>query len=372
MISVANTSTVNPLLFKNGFDFKSLSIPSQSQSRPIVISLQNTDFVSSKKNHPRFEIAFSDFEHKFSFEIIKIDNDSNSNEIYLLLKSEDNVIKVTLSGTDKNGEGLIIDNYGFTVEKEGETPLSVFLLKTLLAILGLSSKINIKIPILNQEASMSFNTNLKEISALLQERQIAHRLMIIEKALGIYLPFPKKFIAGEDIQNITFCYYAIIQREFDWYCNELTVNPTATEDNQNLLPNTDSTFPLKFPTLNEERLVFGELLSLGRFIIEINQAKATNYTEAKENLLKLNGKSVEIIIKPANGIMRYVSGNTPTLPKNAFSKDIQALIDLDAKLDSMVMDKYFDLAGATLDGLTQEQIKVITERPRLDEEAFDF
>lgn len=68
-----------------------------------------------------------------------------------------------MAGDLNDNEGLSINNFGLSVEKQGETPLSVFLLKTLLAILGLSIHVKIKIPVLNQEATMSFNTNLKEI-----------------------------------------------------------------------------------------------------------------------------------------------------------------------------------------------------------------
>jgi hypothetical protein len=371
MISVANTSTVNPLLFKNGYDFKSLSIPSQSQSKPIAISLQKTNLGSSKNNHPRFEIEFSDFEHKLSFEIIEIDNEPDSNEIYLLLGFEDNVIKVTLSGTDKNGEGLIIDNYGFNVEKQGATPLSVFLLKTLWAIFGLSSKINIVIPILNQEASMSFNTNLKEISEFLQVRQIAYRAMVIEKACNVMLPFPE-FIEGEYVERIAYCFHSIIDRKFDWSCSASIATWFATPACLSLLPRKDAPFRFKFNPEPVEKDIFGCRIDLGLQTAEISDYVIDNFDEVKSEVSKLDGHQVFAKTRSKSGILQIESITTATLPKNGFSKDIQKLIDLDEKLDSMVMDKYFNLVSNAFEGLTNEQIEALTQRPDLNEGAFNF
>ncbi len=139
------------------------------------------------------------------------------------------------------------------------------------------------------------------------------------------------------------------------------------------MPPTNKPFPLTFPTSDEKRIIFGKLLNLGQFLIKINQAVVVNYEEARKNLIALDEKPVEVIIKSVNGKMKYTATKIiPTLPKNAFTNDIQKLIDLDEKFTLIFMDKYFDLAGATLDGLTEEQIEAITQRPTLDEEAFDF
>ncbi len=371
MISVANTSTVNPLLFKNGYDFKTLSIPTQSRTKPIAISLKQASLVRSKKNHPRFEITFSDFEHKFNFEILEIKGELDTNIIYLFLRFEDNVIKATLSGTDKNDEGLIINNYGFTVEKQGETPLSVFLLKTLWAILGLSSKINVSIPELNQEASMSFNTNLKEISEFLQVRQIAYRAMVIEKACNVTLPFPV-FIEGKDIESIAYCYHSIVDRKFDWFCDSTTTPWFATQKYQSILPTKNEPFQMKYGPEPSGKEVFGQPIFLGQQVGTIKNYIIDNFDEVKKAVSKLDGKEVLAKIRSKDGVIQIESDTTPELQMTAFSKDIQKLIDLDEKLDSMVMDKYLNSFSNAFEGLTDEQIEAITERPTLEEEAFNF
>jgi hypothetical protein len=276
-----------------------------------------------------------------------------------------------LSGTDKNDEGLIINNYGFTVEKQGETPLSVFLLKTLWAILGLSSKINVSIPELNQEASMSFNTNLKEISEFLQVRQIAYRAMVIEKACNVTLPLPE-FIEGNDIESIAYCYHSIVDRKFDWFCGSTTIPWFATPTYQSILPFQNEPFKMQYGPEPFEKEIFGYRINLGSQLAKIEDYILDNFDEVKSKLIKLDGSQIFARTRSKSGTMKIESITTPTLPKNAFSKDIQALIDLDAKLDSMVMDRYFNLFSNAFEGLTNEQIEALTQRPDLSESAFDF
>ena len=96
------------------------------------------------------------------------------------------------------------------------------------------------------------------------------------------------------------------------------------------------------------------------------------YDEVKKNLSKLDGTKVLAQARSKSGLMQIESITTPHLPQNAFNKDIKKLINLDEKFNSIFMDKYFDLAGATLDGLSEEQIETITQRPTLDEVAFNF
>ena len=356
-------------LFIDGAEFKSLSI--SHQSKPIAISLRKAKSIQKQRTLPCCEIEFCDFSSKFIFEIIEIEGDFPSNELALYLKFDENVLKITLSGNWRD-KGLYLTHYGFSVAKQGETPTAVFLLKTLWAMLGLSSKVKVKIPVLNQEATMYFDNNLNEISDFLQDRQIAYRLMVIEKTLKVSLPLPNGFISGVDIENIAFCYKAIVEREFDWLCNTLTFFPFSTAENADLLPPTNSSFPLTFPTQDEIRVIFGYSLNLKKILIEIDKAIVVNYEEAQQKLLALNGEPVEVIVKSGNGKMRYKAINVPTLSKNAFSREIQKLIDLEEKLDSMYFEKYLNSFSNAFEGLTDEQIQAITERPDLEEEAFNF
>jgi len=105
---------------------------------------------------------------------------------------------------------------------------------------------------------------------------------------------------------------------------------------------------------------------------KIEEAVLDNFEEVKKELSKLDGSQVLAQVRSKSGIVQIESITTPHLPKEAFSKDIQRLIDLDEKFDSMILDKYFILASSTLEGLTEEQKEAIAARPELDEDAFNF
>jgi len=81
---------------------------------------------------------------------------------------------------------------------------------------------------------------------------------------------------------------------------------------------------------------------------------------------------VNVEQRSINGKIKMIALDVPSLPQNAWSKEIQKFVDLESKLDEMLLDKYFNLASSTLEGLTQEQKESITQRPELDEEAFNF
>lgn len=353
------------------FNFPALSgLAENGKSWLSSASISTQNQVSS-----RFEVVSSEFNYTFTFEIMKVAGSLESNNIVLYLKFSKNLIlKTTLSGywTQQEEQNFYLQKFNIEVEKRDETSISVFLLSTFWAILSLSRSVRFSIPDFDYSFTNSFELPINDISVFLQERQIAYQLMVIEQALEISLPFPDGFIDGKDIENIAFCYHAIFEREFDWFCDTLTFFPPSTTDYVDLLPSTNTPFPLTFPTPDEKRVIFRHSLNLRQLFIKIKQAIVVNYEEAKKNLLVLDGKLVEVIIKSVNGKMRYAAINVPTLPKNAFSKDIKKLIDLDLQLDSILLDKYFALAASTLDSLSEEQKAAITERPILDKEAFIF
>jgi hypothetical protein len=321
------------------------------------------------------DISSSDFDNIFRFEIVEIVGDEFSERIVFKLSYSDTfIVSLELNGyweLDKEPK-FQLDNVDWIFEEIRSNPTSAFFLQTFKSILCLSDKIKVEIPKIKYYFECSLPLPLNGISEILQTRQLAYRLMVIEKALNISLPFPKRFITGEEVGNIAFCYHAIIEREFDWAINELTFFPVATKKYIDLLPSTNKTFPLSFPTNNKITIIFGQTINVGQFMVEIPQAIVENYEEARENLNKLNGEAVKVVVKSANGLITNKAITTPKLPKNAFSKEVHKLIDLDSKLDEKALNRYFKLASDTLEGLDEDQIKAITARPKLDEEAFDY
>ncbi|HLM00643.1 MAG TPA: hypothetical protein VK400_06275 [Pyrinomonadaceae bacterium] len=322
-----------------------------------------------------FRFDFFDFNFGFNLEIINLDWSLSSNKIVLYLNLENHlIIKVTLEGYwEQNEEPKFqLKNLGLKLEKKQETPLSVFLASSLWAMLGLASNFRVQIPQLNYDLNATFKLPYKEISLLLQERQIAYRLMVIEQALGISLPFPNSYIKGEDIESIAFCYHAIVDREFDWFSNPTIIPWEATKESVLWLPKNKKPTSITFRPEPVIKSIFGIKIPLGLMTARIDKAIIDNYEEVKERLLNLDGSIVDVKLRSVNGISRMISLRVPKLPQNPWSKELQKLIDIDSKLDSLVLEGFFNLAASSLKGLTEEQKEAITKRPDLNEETFEI
>lgn len=322
----------------------------------------------------RCNISFSDFAEVFSFEIVDIAGDEFSGQIIFNLEREDRFfVHLKLNGfwELENEPKFQLTDVDWSFEEKENNPTSAFVLNTFIATLCLSNKVKVEIPTIDYWFEVSVPSPLNKISEILQNRQLAYRLMVIEKAFQTSLPFPKRFIAGEEVENIAFCYHAIADRQFEWSCESFTLLPNATEDNLKYLPAENTPYHLSFPSLNEIRVIFNQQLLLGQFLIDIEKAVIENYEEVRNCFAKLNGQMVKVIIKPLNGKINYTSLNAPALAKNAWKSELQKLINLDEKLNSVFLDRYFKLAASTLEGLSDEQTDLITERPKLSIKGFD-
>lgn len=369
MITVGNPSKSIGIPLINGYDFRSLSIP--RQPRPIAISPSEIRSIGINNPLHSFEIEFPDFDSRFSFHIIEVEGELSSNEIILHSRFNDNFVKMTLSGEWPEDDGLYLNNISLAIEREGETPLAVFLLKSLWAMFGLGSKAIIHIPVLLDKLPTSFEASISVISDLLETRQIAYRLMVIEKAFDVKLPFPS-FVEGEVIEDIAYCYRSVVDRNFEWPCPVIEMPWAASSSYLALLPEQNVPFPIQFGPEPFSKEIFGFPLNLNLQTARIEECILDNFDEVKEKLSKLDGKEVFIKAHSKSGVMLIESITTPTLPKNAFSKAIQQLIDLEEKFDSMILEKYFTLASSTLDGLTERQKEGLTARPELAAESLDF
>lgn len=348
-----------------------------------IKSSQNTENYSEKfqtEENIQFEsqnvdIEFSEFNHKFSFEIVDTAGDEFSEQIIFKLEYADRFfVQLKLNGYWELGEEpkFQLNDVDWVFEEKKNTPTSAFFLETFKAILCLSNKVKVDIPTINYYFESAVPLPLNAISEMLQNRQLAYRLMVIEKAFQIALPFPRRCIKGEEVENIAFCYHAIVDREFDWSLNPTTIPWIANEESFSWLPETDKPTSLIFGPEFFEQSIFGIEIPLGVLTAKIEKAVIDNYEEVKANLSKLDGNTVEVKLRSLNGMNRIIAVKVPTLPENPWSGELQKLIDLDKKLDSTVLDKYFALAASTLEGLTEEQKEAILERPKLDEDAFTF
>ncbi len=320
-------------------------------------------------------VSFSEFNVDFTFEVIEINGDEFSEEIIFKLKYADTFfVHLTLKGYWELVEelGFRITDVSWFFEGKEDTHTAVFLLQTFKAILCLSDKV--KVEFLNTDFffGVSVPLLLNNISEILQIRQMAYRLMVIEKVFNLSLPCPNEFITGEENENIAFCYHSVIDRKFEWLSPPAAVPWIASQEYLSILPQTNIPFPIQYGPEPTEKKLFGFLINLGLQIAKIDEYILDNFEETKREISKLDGEQVIVQGRSKNGSMKIESVTTPHLPENAFGNEIQKLIDLEDKFDSIYFDKYLNSFPNAFENLTEEQIQAVTESPTLEEEAFNF
>lgn len=374
-ITVENHNSIKALhnsveLFDNGNLFAEIT----SISEPVSYS----SFQTFTDTAPfLLKIEFTDFDSNFEFKISGIEWSIESNEIILFLNLDNQLnIKAILGGYwEKDTEPKFqLKNFGLKLEEKQETPMSIFLSSTLWAMLGVSSNYRVYIPELNYDFSASFELAIDEVTKLLKERQIAYRLLVISTATGLKLPFPHGGIDIKDFENISFCYHAIVDRNFKWFASPKpkTIPYQANKETFCRFPENKEPTSIVFRPESVTKPIFGIDVPLGTMTCKINNVIIDNYDEAKEKLSRLDNEIVNIQQRSIDGTITMISVDVPRLPGNPWTQELQKLIDLDSQLDDKVLKKYFNLASSTLEGLTQAQKEEITKRPELDEEAFDF
>jgi len=248
--------------------------------------------------------------------------------------------------------------------------LPEFVALTFRALFSLANLVSIYIPDANLSISTSFDYPLKEISRMLQNRQLAYRVMVIEKALDIDIELPPNDISGEEVGTIAYAYHSIVERTFDWQCNSVSYSIPANQESLNWLPPSKKLSPTEFPPMPIVKTLFGRELYLGRSIGRIENSVIENYQDVKRELSLLDGHLVNLVIRPLDGRMRIETLDAPHLPEYPWEERIQQLIDLDLQLSEKLANRHHALVAVTLDGLTEERKLAITARPELDETAF--
>jgi hypothetical protein len=236
-------------------------------------------------------------------------------------------------------------------------------------MLSLAEDVYLRIPELQLDLALKFDEPLLDISQMLRRRQIAYRIMVIEKATGYEFQLPLD-ISGEQVETIALIYHAIVERSFDWPIDSITVFFPASEEWLNRL-----TFVNQFDafTLGPDpiaRNLFGKQISLGEGNVTVLDKSIENFDKVQQKLTCNDGHTVPVVIRSLSGHGRYVLPEAPRLPVAPWDSMIKELINLEAQLDARLVERYHALAASTLEGLTEEEKTAITARPELDEKAF--
>lgn len=314
------------------------------------------------------KISITDFQSEFNLPIAGGAFLEEQNLCELKAKLLDGAFLIfKLSGDfDEYEDKFHVRQISITHELTNEYALTKFIALTFIAMFSLASEVSLSFPKDEFNLTTSFDFPLKEISHILRSRQTAYRVMVIEKVLGKELPMPPKYISGEDIEWITYSYYSIVERSFDWIHIPTLYPMPAIQDVLSWFPKSKDVSPFEFVPNQVIKQIFGKDINLGHQKAIIENAVIENYEEAKQELEKLDGHIVNVLIRSLNGLIKVESIDTPRLPENPWEERIQQLIDLDSQLDGEMVRRYCELAASTLDGLSEEMKVAVTTYPELD------
>jgi hypothetical protein len=253
-----------------------------------------------------------------------------------------------------------------SLDKDSRLASSEFMTVSMWAVLALAEEIHLRMRGQEMDLTFGFDAPLLEISEMLRRRQIAYRVLVIEKATGLHFDLPIE-ISGEEVEELTLIYHAIVERSFDWPIDKITVFFPATEKWQQQLQSANGQSSFTLGPDPVYKTLFGKELYLGEGTITLLDKSIENLDKVEIELSANDGHEVPVVIRSQTGHGRYQFPMAPRLPNSPWPENIQRLVNLDEQFDSKLFKRYNELAAATLAGLSEDQKIAITARSRIGE-----
>ncbi len=318
------------------------------------------------------EISVTDFHFDFSSPVSNITFADTFNG-YVVEASvyEDVSVIVNLIGKSSEQDRFQVEEVSVRVKFQTESAQPDFIASTILAIISLADNVRLRIPEVDLDLSLKFQSSLPEVSLLLQRRQLSYRFMVVERATGYIFKLPPE-VSGTEVENLAFIYYAIVERSFVFPFTAMTYpSIPATE---NYLEQITNLSRKSFIAVGPEPLhktLLGKKILLGNESTRIiENAVIENFDQVQKELASGDGHSVDVTIRSLDGRARYDLPTAPLLPHNPWSAQLQKFINLESDLDTRLAGRYHSLAAATLAGLSGEERVAVTTRPELDVNVF--
>lgn len=317
------------------------------------------------------QIDVPDFACSLAFQLTDLISEMESGKVILraAIDSDSSLILTFTGDLFSKEDKFQINQVGLNIETETKLARSDFIITSLRAMFSLAAHIYLRIPELQLDLGLKFDEPLLAISQMLRRRQIAYRIMVIERATGYRFQLPLD-ISGEEVKDIFLIYHAIVERSFNWPIDSITVFfPALEEWHQRLIVSSQlNSFSLGPDPIT--RILFSKEIFLGEGTVTVEDKSVENFDEVLQELADNDGHTVPITIRSLTGRGRYDLPEAPCLPTMPWDEKIQGLVDLEEQLDEALVARYHALAASTLEGLTEEEKIAITARPELDEQAF--
>ncbi len=317
------------------------------------------------------QIDVPDFGCSFVVPLVDIDTDWEAGIVVLRSALEPGAgLLFRLSGEVlAPGEPFTIKQVTLAVEKANCAVRSDFILSSLWAMFALSERVHLSVPELGLNLSFGFDKPLLEVAEMLRRRQTDYRVMLIESATGLSFDLPPN-ITGDEMGEIALVYNAIVERSFDWPIEKVTASFPATSESLERLQGAEKLDSFMIGPDPVLKTLFGKQVYLGEGTLTLFDTSIENFGAVVQELGKKDGREVVVSVHSAVGYGRYSLPQAPILPITLWDETIRSLIGAEETLDTKLIERYHNLAAATLNGLEVAERVAITERPDLDDETF--
>jgi hypothetical protein len=244
-------------------------------------------------------------------------------------------------------------------------PRAHYIAATIQSLLMMDESASLRVDGLGFSGGVHFASSPKIVSDFLRRRQIAYRLMVIEKAFKDDFSVPPR-ISNEDVADIDFVYRAVVDRAFAWTFYQDSFPFSANDRVSELLVGMDGKQPFWFEIDCLQQVLLGRTLNLGQAKLTVQNAALVNPDEVERDLQKLDGHSFEVFIRSLSGLADYQFLDAPSLSDDAWDKLVGEMIELDEKLVNNLFKDVNNLAAGSLADLTEEEKLEVTIRPQFD------
>lgn len=333
---------------------------------PVTLPARKVELMSPLDSPSTLAVTSEDFEFDLEFRVVDVKWSIQDNTIRFLL-DHDGLFGVSLGligewSTAVNPE-FELKQCTFNIEQKPTTSIGILVTNTLWAVFGSGASVKFDLADLKYFFSVRFQLPVSQLQSLFEERKLAEQLIAIESVFSTRFQIPDH-IPAADVETIAFCYKAITRRTFNMPARRLVLLPPAEEDSWTYLPKENTSYRLRYPTMLVQRSLFGQIIPIGQFWVIVDDAKVENYDAVVGQMQTLNGEPVPVRISVGRARITYEAILAPKFDPQSFSPKLRALLNLEDKLVDNLTKDYFEAFAATVEGLSGEQIREITSRPK--------
>jgi hypothetical protein len=244
-----------------------------------------------------------------------------------------------------------------------------FVASTVLAVLGFAGSIGLKIPDLGIQTSLDFKPPLAQIGDFIRRRDIAYKLLVLERTTGKDFGWPEMYTL-EEFGQLTRIKRAIVERAFIGPVDPEVLRVPADREVLAWVESFEQSPRQVFGPVELSSKIFNQVIPLGDVKIVVDDAYIVNAEQVCREVSAGDGREVEVIVSSRSGVGLYETPEAPRLPDSPWDAKIEVLASLEKALDEELIERYNTLAAATLSGTNEEERAFMTARPELDVDAF--